>query len=143
MAQILQIVATDIEQALSGVTRQYLVGNLERPQILRHIAHSVVEIGVTRYGPEGGIEAPHTHRQAFEYQYMLQGKTVYLDVTTRQQHVFRKGDFYAIEPGVIYAQKSAPQTEILFIKVPPGNDKIPVPTTSDVQAWLNDKILED
>jgi quercetin dioxygenase-like cupin family protein len=74
---------------------------------------------------------------------MLQGKTVYLDLTTREEHVFHKGDFYAIEPGVVYAQKSAPQTEILFIKVPPGNDKIPVPTTSEVQEWLNDQTLED
>jgi quercetin dioxygenase-like cupin family protein len=143
MAQILRIGATDIEEALSDVTRQYLVGHLERPQALRHIAHTVVEIGVTRYGPKGGTEAPHTHRQAFEYQYMLEGKTVYLDVTTREEHVFRKGDFYAIEPGVVYAQKSVPDTEILFIKVPPGNDKIPVAATSDVQTWLNNPILED
>jgi len=143
MAQILRIGATDIEEALSGVTRQYLVGKLERPQALRHIPHGIVEIGVTRYGPQGGTEAPHTHRQAFEYQYMLEGMTVYLDMATRDEHVFRKGDFYAIEPGVIYAQKSAPETEILFIKVPPGNDKIPVPTTPDVQAWLNDGIVED
>ena len=143
MARILRIAATDIEQVLSGVTRQYLVGRLERAQALRHIPHDIVEIGVTRYGAQGGTEAPHTHRHAFEYQYMLEGKTVYLDVTTRDEHIFQKGDFYAIEPGVIYAQKSAPETEILFIKVPPGNDKIPVPTTSDVQAWLNDRIVED
>jgi quercetin dioxygenase-like cupin family protein len=143
MAQILRIAATDIEQALSGVTRQYLVGKLGRPQELRHIPHGVVEIGVTRYGAKGGVEAPHTHGQAFEYQYMIDGKTAYLDVTTREQHVFHKGDFYAIEPGVVYAQKSAPETEILFIKVPPGNDKIPVAATSDVEAWLNDPIPED
>jgi 8-oxo-dGTP diphosphatase len=143
MAQILRIGATDIEDALSGVTRQYLVGKLGRPQALRHIPHQLVEIGVTRYGPQGGTEEPHTHSQAFEYQYMVEGKTVYLDVTTREEHIFHKGDFYAIEPGVVYAQKSAPQTEILFIKVPPGNDKIPVAATSDVQAWLNDPIQED
>jgi quercetin dioxygenase-like cupin family protein len=143
MAQIVRIGATDIEEALSGVTRQYLVGKLGRPQALRHIPHDVVEIGVTRYGPQGGTEAPHTHRQAFEYQYMLEGKTVYLDVTAREEHVFRKGDFYAIEPGVVYAQKSAPHTKILFIKVPPGNDKVPVAATSDVEAWLNNPIVEE
>jgi quercetin dioxygenase-like cupin family protein len=142
MAQILRIGATDIEQALSGVTRQYLVGKLSRPQALRHIPHDVVEIGVTRYGPQGGTEAPHTHRQAFEYQYMLEGNTVYLDVTARKEHVFHKGDFYAIEPGVVYAQKSAPHTKILFIKVPPGNDKVPVEATPDIEAWLNNPIVE-
>jgi quercetin dioxygenase-like cupin family protein len=142
MAQILRIGATDIEQALSGVTRQYLVGKLSRPQALRHIPHDVVEIGVTRYGPQGGTEAPHTHRQAFEYQYMLEGNTVYLDVTARKEHIFHKGDFYAIEPGVVYAQKSAPHTKILFIKVPPGNDKVPVEATPDIEAWLNNPIVE-
>ena len=142
MAQILRIGATDIEQALSGVTRQYLVGKLSRPQALRHIPHDVIEIGVTRYGPQGGTEAPHTHRQTFEYQYMLEGNTVYLDVTARKEHVFHKGDFYAIEPGVVYAQKSAPHTKILFIKVPPGNDKVPVEATPDIEAWLNNPIVE-
>ena len=121
MAQILRIGATDIEQALSGVTRQYLVGKLGRPQALCHIPHDVVEIGVTRYGPQGGTEAPHTHRQAFEYQYMLEGKTVYLDVTAREEHVFHKGDFYAIEPGVVYAQKSVPHTKILFTRQRQGS----------------------
>jgi hypothetical protein len=46
--------------------------------------------------------------------------------------IYRRGariqevDFYVVEPGAVYAQKSAPGTEILFIKVPPGNDKVPV-----------------
>jgi 8-oxo-dGTP diphosphatase len=46
------------------------------------------------------------------------GLTAYLDLATAEEHVFRKGDFYVIEPGAVYAQKSAPGTEILFIKVP-------------------------
>jgi hypothetical protein len=29
----------------------------------------------------------------------------YMDLTTGEEHVFRKGDFYGIEPGVVYAQK--------------------------------------
>ena len=60
---------------------------------------------------------------------MLEGKTVYLDVMAREEHVFHKGDFYAIEPGVVYAQKSGHHTMILFIKVP-GNDKVPLAATS-------------
>jgi hypothetical protein len=47
-----------------------------------------------------------------------------------------------IEPGVVYAQKSAPGTEILFIKVPPGNDKVPVDTTPEVEAWFREPIKE-
>jgi hypothetical protein len=60
--------------------------------------------------------------------------TTYLDLTTGEEQVFRRGDFYVIEPGIVYAQKSAPGTEILFIKVPPGNDKVPVDTTPEVEA---------
>ena len=55
-------------------------------------------------------------------------------------HVFKEGDFYLIEHGVVYAQKSDPHTEILFIKVPPGNDKVPVDITPDVLKWFGEPI---
>jgi hypothetical protein len=64
------------------------------------------------------------------------------DQHTGDEQVFRKGDSYGIEPGVAYAQKSAPGTEILFIKVPPGNDKMPVDTTPEVEAWFREPIKE-
>jgi len=102
----------------------------------------MIEIGITRYGPEGGTEATHTHKQAFEFQYVTSGITAYLDTVTGQQHVFRAGDFYMIEHGVVYAQKSGPGTEILFIKVPPGNDKMPVDITPDVRNWFQQPIGE-
>jgi 8-oxo-dGTP diphosphatase len=142
MAKILRINALEIDQALRNVTRQYLVGNLQKPQRLQHIPSELVEIGITRYVGEVRVEAPHRHKQAFEFQYMASGLTAYLDLTTGEEHVFRKGDFYAIEPGVVYAQKSAANTEILFIKVPPGNDKVPVEVTAEVEAWFK-KPIED
>jgi hypothetical protein len=47
---------------------------------------------------------------------MTAGLTAFLlDLTTADEHLFRKGDFYVIEPGVVYAQKSAPGTETLII----------------------------
>ena len=73
---------------------------------------------------------------------MTSGLTAYLDTVTGEEHIFRKGDFYVIEPGVVYAQKSDPNTEILFIKVPPGNDKVPVDITPEVQAWFEKSIQE-
>jgi 8-oxo-dGTP diphosphatase len=140
MAQIVKLPAEAIDESLRGVTRQYLVGDLQKPQALNHIPNHLVEIGLTRYGPEGGRELPHTHRHAFESQYMLSGETAYLDTVTGEEHVFREGDFYLIEPGVSYAQKSGPDTTILFIKVPPGNDKISVPMTGDIEAWFRKPI---
>jgi hypothetical protein len=73
---------------------------------------------------------------------MTSGITAYLNTVTCEQFVFRKGDFYVIEPGVVYAQKSGPHTEILFIKVPPGNDKVPVDSTPEVEAWFEEPIEE-
>jgi 8-oxo-dGTP diphosphatase len=142
MAKILRINALEIDQALRNVTRQYLVGNLQKPQRLQHIPSELVEIGITRYVGEVKTEAPHRHKHAFEFQYMTSGLTAYLDLTTGEEHVFRKGDFYAIEPGVVYAQKSAADTAILFIKVPPGNDKVPVEVTAEVEAWFK-RPIED
>src|SRR5579863_6846393 len=66
MAKILKISAGEIEDSLMDSTRQYLVGDLQRPERLRHIASSLVEIGITRYGEDGGTEPPHTHTHAFE-----------------------------------------------------------------------------
>ena len=142
MPKILKISGQEIDQALQNITRQYLVGDLQKPQVLQHVPSSLIEIGITRYEGESRIEAPHKHKQAFEFQYMTSGLTAYLDMTSGEEHVFRKGDFYVIEPGVAYAQKSAPDTEILFIKVPPGNDKVAVDTTPEVEAWFQEPIKD-
>jgi hypothetical protein len=142
MAKILKISAGEINDALLDTTRQYLVGDLKKPERLHHIPSSLLEIGITRYGEQGGTEPTHTHKQAFEFQYMTSGLTAYLNTLTGEEHIFRKGDFYVIEPGVVYAQKSGPNTEILFIKVPPGNDKVPVDLTPEVEAWFDAPILE-
>ena len=142
MAKILKISGQEIDQALRNVSRQYLVGDLQKPQELQHVPSSLIEIGITRYENEGKLESPHRHKQAFEFQYMTAGLTAYLDLTTAEEHVFRKGDFYVIEPGAVYAQRSAPGTEILFIKVPPGNDKVPVDITPEVEAWFREPIKE-
>jgi 8-oxo-dGTP diphosphatase len=142
MNKILKISGQEIDQALRNATRQYLVGELQKPQVLQHVPSSLIEIGITRYENEGKLEPPHRHKQAFEFQYMTAGMTAYLNLTTAEEHVFRKGDFYVIEPGAVYAQKSAPGTEILFIKVPPGNDKVPVDVTPEVEAWFREPIKE-
>ena len=142
MPKILKTSGQEIDRTLRNFTRQYLVGDLQKPQALQHFPSSLIEIGITRYQDEGKLEQPHRHKQAFEFQYMTAGLTAYKDLTTGEEHVFAKGDFYVIEPGVVYAQKSAPGTEILFIKVPPGNDKVPVETTPEVEAWFREPIKE-
>ena len=103
MPKILKISSTEINNALRDTTRQYLTGDLQNPQHLQHVPSTLIEIGITRYGEEGGTEATHTHKQAFEFQYMTSGVTAYLDTVTGEECIFRKGDFYVIEPGVVSA----------------------------------------
>ena len=136
MPKILKTSGQEIDHALRNVTRQYLVGDLQKPQALQCVPSSLLEIGITRYENEAKLEAPHRHKQAFEFQYMMNGLTAYLDLTAAEEHVFRKGDFYVIEPGVV--QKSTPGTEILFIKVLPGNDKVPVDTCGPQKTRMTD-----
>jgi 8-oxo-dGTP diphosphatase len=68
MAKITKISGQEIDQALQDVTRQYLVGDLKKPQTLKHVASSLIEIGITRYANEAMLETPHRHEQAFEFQ---------------------------------------------------------------------------
>ncbi len=130
-----KLIASAISEALQGTTRQYLTGRLNLPQLLAHIDDVNIEIGITDY-KEYTVETPHTHRVAFEYQYMISGETKYLDTDTNEETYYAAGDFYRIEPGTKYAQKSLGGTTILFIKTPPGNDKIVVDTSESVDIWL-------
>lgn len=129
----------NINESLMNETRQYLVGKLGRPQNLEHIEDEKIEIGITSYD-DFYSESPHTHSKSYEYQYMLNGYTKYLDIDTGDEYVFKKGDFYRITPGMKYAQKSKPGTQILFIKSPSGNDKIDIESDEVVSKWLSQKI---
>lgn len=129
----------EIRSALEGVTRQYFVGNLKKPQVLHFFKSEALEIGITSYNSFSS-EPTHRHSVATEYQYMISGRTQYMDVDTGNVYEFVTGDFYEIEPNTAYAQKSKPGTEILFIKVPSVNDKEIVEVNEHVTTWLNEKL---
>lgn len=120
--KIVKIAANDLQAALLKDKRQYLVGMLGLPQMLEHIEDADVEIGISQY-PEETYEKPHWHPVQKEYNYILQGSTLYTEIQTGSSHRFDKGDFYAISPGTCYEQKVEPGTTILFIKKPSVNDK--------------------
>lgn len=125
----------EIAESLVGDTRQYLAGNLGRPQRLNEIFDEQLEIGVTAYEQEQA-EAPHFHERAHEYHLVLEGCTQYLDMDTGKEYMFRKGDFYVIRPKTSYVQRSKNGTKIFFIKAPAGNDKVTVPATSFASEWM-------
>jgi len=130
-----KINGASIQDALAKTTRQYLTGQLKLPQELSHIDDGNVEIGITEYKSYTS-EAPHWHKVAYEYQYMISGETKYIDVESGEEMYYTAGDFFRIEPHTRYAQKSKAGTTILFIKTPPGNDKVAMDTSDYVQAWL-------
>lgn len=130
---------SEIEQVLSRETRQYLVGDLKRPQELAFAQDTRLEIGLTSYS-EPTSEAPHKHTEATEFQLVLAGLTEYLDLDSGEEHRFTTGDFYSIEPPTRYAQRSRAGTRILFIKVPSVDDKMVAPSEPHIRAWLAEPI---
>lgn len=137
MGSIITIKNHEIEKVLENVSRQYLAGDLKRPQELEFIRDGHLEIGITDYS-EYTTEPVHFHTEAVEYQYMLSGWTKYMDADTGETYEFRKGDFYCIEKNTTYAQKSKKGTRILFMKVPSINDKIVVETPEIVKVWYEE-----
>lgn len=130
---------SEIDRSLEGVRRQYLVGNLEKPQTLNELVTPELEIGITSY-VDFHSEPTHYHTIATEYQYVISGWTQYLDADTKEVFDFKKGDFYAIYPNTKYAQKSKPGTTILFIKVPSVRDKTTTEVDDVVTRWLSTRL---
>lgn len=117
--------AMDIAESLTDERRQYLVGDLALPQKLAYLHDPNVEVGMTEY-KKYTVEKPHYHELTTEYMYVIEGKSRYLLCETKEEFEVRKGDFYLIRKGVVYAQKSLPGLKLLFFKYPSGNDKVVV-----------------
>ena len=126
----------EIKAALHNSSRQYLAGELALPQMLSYIHDKDVEAGITSY-KKFTIEQPHRHLRTSEYMYMLSGESIYLNLTTGEEHHLKQGDFFVIRKGIVYAQKSKAGTKILFFKYPGGNDKVSVTTAQDLSSWYS------
>ena len=139
MGTIKSFTNDEIKESLEGITRHYFVGNLKKPQKLPFFRSEELEIGITSY--DAFVSEPtHYHTVATEYQYMISGRTQYMDIETKKVYEFHSGDFYMIESNTKYAQRSKPGTKILFIKVPSINDKQVPDVDEDVISWLGEKL---
>lgn len=139
MGKIIVIKNNEISEVLKDFSRQYLVGDLKRPQPLKYYKNSYLEIGITEY-KEYSIEKTHKHTNATEFQYVLNGYTEYIDNDTAEIYRFKKGDFYIIEKETSYAQRSKKGTSILFIKIPSINDKTLVEDKDATIKFLSETI---
>ena len=134
MGNFRKVSSGEIEKVLANTTRQYFVGNLKKPQELPFVQDDRLEMGVTDY-TEYTTEKVHYHTETLEYIYLISGWTKYMDVETGEVQEYRAGDFYCIETDTVYAQKSAPGTRLIFVKVPSKNDKQEVETSELVREW--------
>src|SRR5690625_2201486 len=92
------IKAEEIDEVLRKSDREYLVGNLSRPQNLQHIFDKDVEIGISDY-EELNLDQPHFHPCISEYQYILKGKVIVFDLENMKSFELIEGDFYAVPKG--------------------------------------------
>lgn len=139
MGKIVKIKSEEVQAVLELTNRQYFVGHLARPQIIDHIEDDRLEIGISDYKVPT-VEPAHKHSLATEYQYVISGKTEYMDVETNEVFRFSAGDFYLIPPKTAYLQKTDYNTAILFIKVPSINDKQLVEINKEQEDWSKTKI---
>ncbi len=128
------ISSKNISGALEKSERQYLCGNLKKEQALKEIFDGNVEVGITSY-KTGKTESPHFHRTCSEYQYVISGRTKFLDLDTNEEFEFKEGDFFVIRPDTRYYQKSLSGCKILFFKYPGGNDKVTTDLTKEQREW--------
>lgn len=132
--------AEDIACSLKGLRRQYLAGTLARPQALAYIDEPVLDIGISAYDAYT-VEPLHIHACVREFQYVLNGYTEYYVPTTGEVFVFRKGDFFAIDPETPYVQKVKAGTQIIFVKNAIVDDKTVLEADTVTQRWIDEGIL--
>jgi len=131
----------EINEVLSGSDREYLVGNLSRPQNLQHIFDADVEIGISDY-EETNLDKPHFHPCLSEYQYILKGEIVVFDLEHKKSYQLKEGDFYAVPKGNRRIQLSKANSRILFVKNKSMDDKQVVTVSDEVHAWIK-KVWEE
>lgn len=139
MGEIKKISNEAIESVLGNNMRQYLVGDLKKPQELEYIFDNKIEVGISLY-KEFTSDAPHVHEFVTEYQMILQGYSEIKDLRTGHITTLHKGDFFVVEKGTPYAQKSAADTKIIFFKHPGMNDKQLVDVDEATRKWLEVRI---
>ncbi len=132
---IKKISAQKISQALEMSSRQYLAGNLKKPQEIDHIQDENVEVGISHY-QTFTADTPHYHTHVTEYQMVLEGRTKIKDLHTKEITQLEEGDFYIVKAETPYAQKSQADTKIIFFKYPGMNDKVLVEIDAETLEWL-------
>lgn len=128
------ITGKDIRDALAKQKRVYLCGRLSKPEAINHILTEGLEIGVSHY-ETFTAEKAHVHLWNNEYNFVRSGSVKVYVFDEQKEYEFHQDDMYVIEPGMGYITKALPDTEVVFVKSPGGNDKQLLSQTDAIRRW--------
>ena len=130
------ILGKDVSNALIGDKRVYLCGNLQNPSKLKHYETTGYEVGISRYS-SFTCESAHYHATNTEYNYVLCGAVKVYIFDEEKEYLLSPGDMFIIEPNMTYITKAIAGTDVLFSKVPGGNDKVLSPESEKkIADWM-------
>lgn len=125
-----------LKETLKKNYRIYLCGNLSVPQeALDCIYDDKLEIGTSFY-EFYTADVPHYHKNATEYNFVVYGTVKLYLFDTKETFEFTEGSLYVLPPNTKYATKNAPNTQVLFMKCPGGNDKMLYDCDEHLRKWL-------
>ena len=126
-----------INESLNDSTKQYLLGDLKRPQVLENIFDDTLGIGMLK-SKENEVNKAHYHEEIFEYEYVVEGEIALLHLDTMDSVTLKKGDFIVIPPNVKSVQKMKANSQVIFVKSKCIEDKILVDTNEKIREWMKD-----
>lgn len=124
----------EVNEFLDSSRRVYLCGNLSAPDLKSHFATDGLEIGISKY-KEYTVELPHYHSWNYEFNYIICGTLKVFVFSEDKEYWLHEKDLFVIAPQMGYVTKCSPDTEVLFVKYPGGNDKVLLPLTERVSRW--------
>lgn len=128
------VIGKNVREALSKQIRVYLCGNLSAPEDFEFAKTDGLEIGISHYD-EYTAEKAHMHEWNHEYNIIKYGAVKVYVFNEHKEYEFHQDDMYVIEPGMAYVTKALAGTEVLFVKLPGGNDKKLLPVTDSIVEW--------
>ncbi|PNY20235.1 cupin domain-containing protein [Streptococcus parauberis] len=129
------ILKKNIDRELQLNGRTYLTGKLEKENNLKYISTISEEIGISKYN-SFKYDKAHLHKWNNEINYVIKGEIKVYIFEEEKEYYFSEGDLFYIEPNMPYMTKCNDGTEVIFFKVPGGNDK----QEFDIQgnsSWIN------
>lgn len=128
----------NVNSLLGEAGRVYLTGHLGRPQEgFSHIGdlEEPTEVGITRYD-HLTVDQPHLHTTNVDFSYVVKGTFAVRIIPTGEVRVLQENGLCVIEPGIAHVCIARPGTQVLFVKIPGGNDKVVVELDDASRAWV-------